>query len=98
MSAATIVTPNFLCYLRVATKQPVRQCRFPNARRANKGYGAIALEILFENLHAMASARADRMNSHVRNNPVDLAGRSDNIIPKIRLVDHDHRSGTTLPN
>jgi hypothetical protein len=33
VSAATIVTSNFLCHLHVATKQPVRQCRFPNARR-----------------------------------------------------------------
>jgi hypothetical protein len=53
---------------------------------------------LLENVHAMARARADHMNSHVRCNPVDLARRPNNIIPKIRLVDHDHRSGTTLLN
>jgi hypothetical protein len=84
VSAATIVTPNFLCHLHVATEQPVRQCRFPHARRAKKRYSAIALEILFENLHAMARERADRMNWQVRCNSVDLAGR-----PALRANDRE---------
>jgi hypothetical protein len=98
MPASTIITSNFLCHLRIPTEQPVRQCRFSHARGAEKGDSAIALEISFENVHAIARAHADRMNWHVRRDPLDLAGQANNIIHKVGLVDHNHRSGTTLLN
>ena len=49
VTATTIVAADFLCCLRVATEQLVGQCRFADARRADKRDGAIAREILFEN-------------------------------------------------
>ncbi len=94
VSPATIMVAHVLRLLRVATEQLVGQCRFSDAGRANERDGAIAREILFQNLNAFPDARAYHMNGQVLIETHDLAAQSNNIVLQIRLV-HQHDGSST---